>query len=331
MTFRRAAKVSALLALLGALGPRPAVAADRSCSPVVDADAGVRHRWPELPERVSALFGDRDDIDACARVALTLGDDSISVAVRLQDGRSAARSVPRAEDVLPVVEALLLVPEHEPAVAREDPEPTPAPPAPAPPPNVYSAPASIRPPVADRVAPNGSPSSSPDRLRVELSVGAGARVGDGQNSTGLAAFSFLEVDGWLAGFEGRIDRYDRIGGGSEAAALELAALGGRRLRIESVALDFSAGPVVVVQGRATSVTETQPGGHRITESSSSNVLRLLCGARLNFNTRSTVRTFLGVDGEFGPRRAPGADLPADAPRLPRWTVGLALGATVGTP
>ena len=44
-----------------------------------------------------------------------------------------------------------------------------------------------------------------------------------------------------------------------------------------------------------------------------------------------LRTFVGVDGEFGQRRAPGAELPLDAPRLPRWTVGITLGATVGTP
>ena len=176
-----------------------------------------------------------------------------------------------------------------------------------------------------------TPPSSPDGLRVELSVGTGARIGDGQTSVGLGAFSFLDFEGWLAGFEGRLDRYQKIGGGSDAAALELAALGGRRLRLQTVSLDFHAGPAVVLQGTATNVTQNEPDGPSVSESSSSTVVRLLCGARLNFAARSTRRTFVGVAGEFGPERAPGADLPRDAPRLPLWTLGLAVGATVGTP
>jgi hypothetical protein len=60
------------------------------------------------------------------------------------------------------------------------------------------------------------------------------------------------------------------------------------------------------------------------------VPRLLLGARVNFSALSTLHTFVGIDGELGPPRAgDGGDIP-DAPRLPVWTLGLALGATVGT-
>jgi hypothetical protein len=57
---------------------------------------------------------------------------------------------------------------------------------------------------------------------------------------------------------------------------------------------------------------------------------LLLGARVNFGALSTLRAFVGVDGELGPSRAEPTDVPG-APRLPVWTLGLALGATVGTP
>jgi hypothetical protein len=75
-----------------------------------------------------------------------------------------------------------------------------------------------------------------------------------------------------------------------------------------------------------------PGGVCLSRaSSSSTVPRVLLGARLSFSARSTVHTFVGVDGDFGPARASdGSDLPVAA-RLPIWTFGLALGATVGTP
>jgi hypothetical protein len=59
------------------------------------------------------------------------------------------------------------------------------------------------------------------------------------------------------------------------------------------------------------------------------VPRALLGAHLIFGARSSFRTFIGVDGEFGPANAPG-DNPSSESRLPVWTVGLALGATVGT-
>jgi hypothetical protein len=60
---------------------------------------------------------------------------------------------------------------------------------------------------------------------------------------------------------------------------------------------------------------------------------LLVGARLGFSPRSVFRTFVGVDGELGPSRtaaAPEANV-SSSPRMPTFTVGLSLGATVGTP
>jgi hypothetical protein len=62
---------------------------------------------------------------------------------------------------------------------------------------------------------------------------------------------------------------------------------------------------------------------------------LLVGARLGFAPRSVLRAFVGFEGEIGPSQ--GSDDPAElernevsSPRLPRYSAGLVVGATVGT-
>jgi hypothetical protein len=185
---------------------------------------------------------------------------------------------------------------------------------------------------------NPASAQHPGHLRVELSVVTGARIGDGQTSVGLGAVSFLDFSGWLVGFEGRADRYRSLAPAepgppsperpSDGGALELAGLGGRRFRFENVALDLTAGLAKAMQGTTTYVARPSSTGGTITQSSSSTVPRLLLGTRVSFSAQSTLHTFVGIDGELGPSRA-GEDVPG-APRLPLWTLGLALGATVGT-
>jgi hypothetical protein len=69
---------------------------------------------------------------------------------------------------------------------------------------------------------------------------------------------------------------------------------------------------------------------RHADPSSGPVPRLLLGARLGFSPRSVFRTFVGIDGEVGPSRV-ADDAPANSARLPGFSLGLALGGTVGTP
>src|SRR5215216_2288006 len=167
MTPRRPAPLASLLALLSAVAPH-AVAAPHGCAaPAVESDPAFRSRFPDLLERVERELSGRSDIDACARIDLRGSEAVIVVAVTLPDGRAASRSLTRREDVLPSLQALLLVP-----------APTPAPP-----------------PVAARegAAPNGlrheprEPDAGVRRLNAparhlgfELSVISGVRVGDGQ-------------------------------------------------------------------------------------------------------------------------------------------------------
>jgi hypothetical protein len=333
-----------LAGILAMLCARPAFAETPSCTAMgIEADVSVRTRWPRLLNEVRGAFEARDDIDRCARVELVVRGASVAVEVVLPDGRSAARSVSRREDVIPTLEALLLVPlrttqAQTPALAPSESESPPASsrsaaPAGASPPDTRDVPAFRVLAVPDRDTLAASAVHRPGRVRIELSVLTGARIGDGQTGLGLGALSFLEVSGWLVGFEGRADRYQSLSGGpTERGALELAVLGGRRFRFQNLALDLTAGPGLVPQGTTTFETRSVIRGNGVTESTSSIAPRLLLGARVSFGALSTLHTFVGLDGELGPPRAgdgDGLNVPG-APRLPIWTLGLALGATVGT-
>lgn len=337
MTRRHATRLCVLAGILAILGPRPALAGDGRCpAVVVEADASLTARWPGLVGQLRGAFDAREDIDRCARVVLTRRGAAVEVAVVLPDGRSAARPVTRREDVVPTLEALLLVPQPGAAPAEAQPQeaqpepPAPAPPAPQPPVDLLPPVASA--PSAQDVVTVPPPPRPRGRLRIELSVVTGARIGDGQTGVGLGAFSLLELSGWLVGFEGRADRYRGLTGTppSDGGALELAVLGGRRWRFGDTALDLTAGPAAALQGTTTFESRSAVTGTTFSESSTSTVPRLLLGARVGFGARSTLHTFVGVDGELGPARSGGLDIP-NASRLPLWTLGLALGATVGTP
>ena len=328
---------------------RPALAEAPACSPLaVAVDPPLTSRWPGLLSDVRAALDTRDDIDRCAQVRLKSHDSAITVEVMLPDGRAAARSVSRRDDIVPTLESLLLVPPREAQTQPSTLEPSRSKPALAKP---RSTPAPASHPgtpgvtlgggvaVSDRDVSPQSSTQKPSSLRIELSVLTGARIGDGQTSVGVGALSFLDLSGWLVGFEGRADRYRMIARSdsptatapdraSDGGALELAILGGRRFRFDNVALDLSAGPAVALQGTATFQTQSMATGRTTRVWSSSTVPRLLLGTRVTFNALGTVRTFVGVDGEVGRSRA-GLDVPG-APQLPVWTVGLSLGATVGT-
>jgi hypothetical protein len=338
MTGSCTASLLAWSCVIASLGAPPARAGDRTCpTMIVEADAGIRARWPDAPGDIRAAFDDHDNVDPCARVQLTLSGGSIAVKVILPDGRSAARTVFQRQDVVPTLQALLLVP-RSPAAAT--------PPAlqPATPParmmDARAVPAAASPVLAARRAPVALPADGPaSRLAIEFSIVAGARIGDGQTGRGFGAQSLLDIAGWLVGFEGRLDAYQPMDGGPSTGALGLALLGGRRFRFGTRALDLVGGPAVAHEGGSMSVAQRAPSAPvLVMERRAENLPRLRLGARLNFGARSVFRTFVGVDGDFGrqgddveaPINVSAGRLPIDPGRLPAWTVGLVLGATVGS-
>jgi hypothetical protein len=342
---------SAYAAALLAPEPCAALTAQRDCAgPSIEGDAAFREHYPELLERLRAELPARAHIDPCAVVQLRWETPVIVVAVSLPDGRTTARDVSRHEDILPTLQALLLVPEASPAsatlAAAPDSPPTPVMPTPA----AKSAAVAVS--HAARVVVGRELGHAPERdalaeavgprtFGFELSLVGGTRAGDGQFGYGAGVLSFMQIKGWLVGFQGRADGYRAIQGSDPETALALGLLTGRRFDFGSVALDLTAGPAVVMRGTSFSASESVAAPNMMAASSAPTqpppesdvgpLPRLLLGARLGFTPHSLFRTFVGIDGEVGPTHD--ADIPQEpgsAGRMPMYTVGLSLGATLGT-
>jgi hypothetical protein len=316
--------------------PGSAAAVPRACTgPSIRADADFREHHPELVERLRSELPAGAQVDACAVVDLRLASAAITVSVSLPDGRTAARDVARREDVLPTLQALLLVPEPGPApapAAVAEPAPAPARKSPA------VAAAEPRSAVRDE-----GPTTATRKHGFELSLISGVRVGDGQFGYGAGVLSFIELRRWLVGFQGRVDGYRALQGSDPESALSLGLLFGRRFDFGNTALDLTAGPAVAMRGASFGSTDQVSVQAPPDASSSSRspeparrdpdigpMPRLLLGARLGFSPRSVFRTFVGIDGELGPTHGADAFANGTAGRMPAYTVGLALGATVGT-
>jgi hypothetical protein len=201
--------------------PSAAVTQQRDCpGPSIEADAALRERYPELLGRLRAELPTRAQVDACALVELRWEAPVIVVAVSLPDGRAAARDVTRHEDILPTLQALLLVPESA--------EPEKAAPA-APAARAVLPRATKQGRGAEeheaRGAGDRDTASAPSRVGrsfgFEMSLVSGARVGDGQYGYGAGVLSFVELKGWLLGFQGRADGYRSLQGSDPETALAL--------------------------------------------------------------------------------------------------------------
>lgn len=329
-----------LVGLLGFLAVRPSSAAERACSSLAfSVDAAVRQRWPELDGELHQRFDGRNDIDGCARVGVGLGrpEAAFSVSVTLLDGRSATRVIRHREDLLATVEALVVLP---PAAERTDSAPAPS--ASVDRAGVEAATGAVGAPRASTtelsvMTVHASPPlpASRSRLDLELALALGAQIGDGQTKMGAGATTLADFAGWLAGVVAEVNSYQRRGPAeARTGAFAIGLLGGRRFEIANLTLDVTAGPAVTLRGGWSVATvkgvpdTTVPA----VESSSGQTLvpRLRFGSRLTFRPRATVRPFFGIDGEVGRVGPVGPPQRGETQGLPVWTVGLAMGVTVGT-
>ena len=112
-------------------------------------------------------------------------------------------------------------------------------------------------------------------------------------------------------------------------AFTFGLLGGRRFRTTALALDVYGGPGFAHQGTYTSVLETPQTGRIVHEKSAGLLFRASAATRLVFRPDALVRSFLGIDLDVG-ERGDSSSSPPEMPRLPLWTLGISLGATVGT-
>lgn len=328
---------------LGVTFSLPSRGEERCAQLEVKGDAAVLQSWPELPGRVRNWFSTRPDIDPCAHVEVAMAEPGLEVRVVLKDGRVASRRVSGRDEIIPTLEALLLVPRKEASNSANDApagsssvahdEATEEAEEPSP---LSKKPAGTNRPATARSSPppqkraSAAPVESSDSHRgIEFSAFAGWRLGDGQKCIGLGAMSLVDLDDWLLGFAGRADIYSTMGG-EQLSTLQLAMLGGHRFRFEAVSFDLIAGPAIVVR------EDSNPSAHPVGVSGGngdnpSAVPRLLLASHVNFPSSSVLRGFVGFEAEFGSTGVSDASDVDSAPHLPAWMVGFALGGTVGTP
>lgn len=333
-SFARAAR----WVILGTTFAATASGADGACEAVaVTADRGVSLRWPDLLERVRQGLEGRDDIDHCARVHLGSSRDGLKLEVVLQDGRSAARWVPSSEDALPGLEALLLVP----AVSREpstSPEPPPSRASKRSPqaealratPIVKALPGRQRATLVSDAGLAPEVAGGNRRIGATLSLGGGARIGNGQVNSNVGAIALVIVSDWLAGFDARMASYEvPMTGRIPQSTLELTAVGGHRFGSGTFGLDLLLGPTLVV--RQDLQVHQEQDGRVSTTRAQSVVPRLFAASRLTIGARSVLSGFVGLEGAAGPSGATSEDTAAGLPSLPVWMLGFVVGATVGVP
>jgi hypothetical protein len=326
-----------LTGTLSAVVASPSWAAGQPCSTLsVEADRPTRARHPDLAERVQRAFFNRPDVEPCARISLSLRQTAIDIEVELPDGRSALRSLDRPEDVVPTLEALLLVPESSNSrltSARSLPT-APAPKPKAPPSSARKVSPRAADPVLDGGAVFASDETRRSPFRIELSGALGFRAGDSHIGAGFGLSSFLQISSWLVGFQARIDQYE--GPSDGVGMIELGVLAGKRLDLDPFALDFVAGPAFTLQGTSTRSDVSAATDQEGTEAQRMELVeetpvepRAFLGTRLNFEAYSTFHAFVALDADFA--LVESSDGFAGAPEFPAWTFGLSVGSTIGTP
>jgi hypothetical protein len=331
MKWDNASVLAFVAGVLAMAGAGSAYAGERSgCLRLaIAADASIQARWPDLEDVIRETFGARTDVDTCARIQVVGEGPAVGLTVVLPDGRTAIRSVSRREDVLVALEALLALPE-----AGATGAPTDAPTAAA-----QAARAAL--PVADaattstpaiaRLAAEPPATGRPTPFRIEIALAADARGGSGWVGAGGSAAAVLDLAHWLLGFEGRIDQYRTLSPETQSTALELIGLGGHRFRLgKSRTLDLAVGPALALHAAPKVVAQQTATGVMLSQTSSDpGLARLIVSSRLTFGAESLLRAFVQVDADIGRLGSDTQPLPEEA-GMPAWTVGLALGAAVGT-
>lgn len=338
------ARVPALAGILATFYPSHAASAEVACAGLrLEVEGALERRFPDLAESVRAAFSARDDTDACPQVRLTFADPAIQLEVALADGRSTVRSLARPEDVVPTLQALVIVPERPEAansspparagtskqVASERSRPAhrqarrPA----------SGAAASGTNPTSDRGLVAAPPDAfEPSDVRIELSTFLGAHSGeDGRSSLNFGVSALLDVHRFLGGLQLRVDQYQGMAQG-QGNAFELAALLGRRFDLEIVGLDLLIGPSAAFQGSSgdsQDVSATEMRSITVTNSATEadeNAAYVCAAARGSLFPHSALRPFVAAD----------AALRLDehaahvAPLFPEWALGVSIGVTVGT-
>jgi hypothetical protein len=249
-------------------------------------------------------------------VTLTSRVGGTIVTVTLADGRTTTRMVAEA-DVVEALEPLLLVPEGPPPL-----------PPPAPLTMRVESPAPVVIVVEHDTGVQSAPGPKPATAttRVEGSLAVTARTGGAQSAgAGVGAGIVLDMNAWLFGLNGRVERYDGAQAGAHVGTqvLSLTAVAGRRVRAGFASVDFfgGAGIASVFATEPNAPQRLRPDAQTDAWAGTVNVPQLVLGTRLTLGARSLVRVFVGLDGEMRPGTPDGETA---------WSIGGSLGLTVGS-
>lgn len=329
-------RILALAGILATLGPSQAGAAELSCAGLrLEVEPELGRRFPELADSVRAAFSARDDTDACPAVRLAFAESVIRVEVALADGRSTVRSLARPEDVIPTLQALVIVPEPSdaPSASKAAAAVEPAPKRARDTRRRSRARTAKRPtqrtdPLADRgLVPPAAEAFEPSAVRIELSTYLGAHAGhNGRSSLNFGVSTLLDIERFLAGLQLRIDQYQGTEEG-RGDAFELAALVGRRFDTELVGVDLLLGPSAAFHSSSMTTDVAVPERRdAVATTSEENAVYACLAARGSLFPGSVLRPFVAADAalRLDESSAPVADT------FPYWALGVTLGVTVGT-
>ncbi|TAK32460.1 MAG: hypothetical protein EPO40_02760 [Myxococcaceae bacterium] len=279
---------------------------DQAPAPWASAGAALRR---ELE------FIDRPWSCADARVIVYFADRGPSlVEVQMPDGLSLRRHLRQASELLPTVQALLVVGHAAPASAPVAPTPRPTADDPERPPPVERAPtpAEVPPPRPGTITYNldgevllrlaGSPLYATPGLR----VGAGLRFGH-WHVTANFRYETLSVGGSEASDDPSFDSWAFGGGVAWAVAV------GRGL--------LSVGPTLAVLSSSVAVNHTDD-----------EIAQARVGVDLHWRSRAEgVALLLGVQGDLsaGSLFGSGRDYNPELPAPPTWGAGVSAGVTFG--
>jgi len=260
-----------------------------------------RSRWLTLRAHLAEHLRTLRDLDHCAQLTLRALGDGLALEVRAGDGRTASRLVESESQALRVSEALLTLP----------PKPT------------NDLPAA---PVFDEPGADPPPPAPTSVARLELGVGAAARLGGVPLfiAEGIAGFAEVSVDPWVLGVSARWDV--TTGLLTEPTLMDYylmsGAVGvhvGRRFEVPSASLALLLGPNLVLE------TQGADDGKVDIEGSAADV-RLDFGARVAAPRQASFRVFASADCEFSPARLVKSHfVQPGLPALPSFSIGLALG------
>jgi hypothetical protein len=290
-------------------------------------------RWARAVAAIQRALADRDDVDRCAEIDVTVQPGGARIVAALPDGRIAVREVAGPDELEPTLLALLLVP---PAAAREAPvaaldsarRPEPV--------SELQAATAIAPPSAAAVATAPAARGGAAGARFDLGLSTGAQW---QGAVAVAAGGFAEVSlgRWLVGASGRwsralrdapdetIDRPDApLPAPRFVQAFEVGAELGLRGSLGAIELAAIAGPrVALVSG---SVAMRTNEGTLVTGSSEGFAARVGAAIRAGWVASPRLRLALELDASFdiGDRRAdrPVSGMLEPAPELPRSALSL---------